>query len=243
MVKVSKVYSVSDEDFKLVVANSNTITDILWKLGYSKSSGTGNARNLIKKRIAELGITFQSQAVKSSRMSDESFYVKGTYRSNLRVRVLQDGFLEYKCSECGITSTWNGKPLTLQLDHVDGDATNNEKPNLRWLCPNCHTQTETYGSKNKGSTRTKHRGTYGERECKYCHKMFTAKNRESMFCSGQCSGKSRKKTPPVSKEDLLALLEKESFLSVGRKFDVSDNTVRKWCMRYDIPSKSSYYKK
>ena len=51
---------------------------------------------------------------------------------------------EYKCSSCGITKH-NNKPITLQVDHVDGDRTNNEFDNLRFLCPNCHSQTTTWG--------------------------------------------------------------------------------------------------
>lgn len=56
-----------------------------------------------------------------------------------------------QCFECGQNSTWNNKPLVLQLDHVDGDSDNNYPKNLRLLCPNCHTQTENFGSKGKGS--------------------------------------------------------------------------------------------
>ena len=54
---------------------------------------------------------------------------------------------EYRCSECGI-SDWNNKPLALQIDHIDGNNQNNLVENLRWLCPNCHTQTDTWGVKN-----------------------------------------------------------------------------------------------
>ena len=54
---------------------------------------------------------------------------------------------EYKCSSCGITE-YNNKPITLQVDHIDGDRTNNEFSNLRFLCPNCHSQTDTYGIRN-----------------------------------------------------------------------------------------------
>lgn len=56
-----------------------------------------------------------------------------------------------KCEECGQGEVWNGKPLTLQLDHIDGDSDNNRRDNLRILCPHCHTQTETYGNAGKGS--------------------------------------------------------------------------------------------
>jgi len=58
-----------------------------------------------------------------------------------------------KCIKCGIND-WNGKPLRLHLDHIDGDNQNDSQENLRYLCPNCHSQTKTYCGKNiKKSTR------------------------------------------------------------------------------------------
>lgn len=56
-----------------------------------------------------------------------------------------------KCFECGLEGTWNNKPIVLQLDHIDGDSDNNLPKNLRLLCPNCHSQTENFGSKGKGN--------------------------------------------------------------------------------------------
>ena len=55
------------------------------------------------------------------------------------------------CSICGIGPTWNKQPLTLQLDHIDGNSDNNHRKNMRLLCPNCHTQTPTFGCKGKGN--------------------------------------------------------------------------------------------
>ena len=56
-----------------------------------------------------------------------------------------------KCTECNLCNLWNNKPLCLQIDHIDGNSDNNEVKNLRLLCPNCHTQTLTYGSKGFGN--------------------------------------------------------------------------------------------
>lgn len=55
---------------------------------------------------------------------------------------------ENKCEICGI-SEWNGKQLTCQLHHIDGDSTNNKLINLQILCPNCHSQTDTYSKQKK----------------------------------------------------------------------------------------------
>lgn len=57
------------------------------------------------------------------------------------------------CSECGIGNTYNNKDLTLEVDHIDGKAKNNKLSNLRFLCLNCHSQTDTYRAKNKNSDR------------------------------------------------------------------------------------------
>ncbi|MGB1107008.1 MAG: HNH endonuclease signature motif containing protein [Candidatus Puniceispirillaceae bacterium] len=53
----------------------------------------------------------------------------------------------YECSGCGIKD-WNGQPISLQLDHINGDNKDNRLENVRWLCPNCHSQTSTWGTRN-----------------------------------------------------------------------------------------------
>ena len=67
---------------------------------------------------------------------------------NIKGRLLAEGLLENQCSECGLTE-WRGKPLSIQLDHINGINTDNRLENLRMLCPNCHTQTETFGARNQ----------------------------------------------------------------------------------------------
>lgn len=56
-----------------------------------------------------------------------------------------------KCAECGLGAVWQNKPLVLQLEHADGNSDNNMPQNLKLLCPNCHTQSEFFGSKGHGS--------------------------------------------------------------------------------------------
>lgn len=70
-----------------------------------------------------------------------------TERATIKKYVIErDG---YKCSSCHITE-WNNKSISLHLDHINGDPSDNESSNFRLLCPNCHSQTDTYGAKNKG---------------------------------------------------------------------------------------------
>lgn len=60
-----------------------------------------------------------------------------------------------KCSICSCENTWNNKPIIFVLDHIDGDASNNRRKNLRLICPNCDSQLDTFKSKNKHSARIK----------------------------------------------------------------------------------------
>ena len=62
----------------------------------------------------------------------------------------------YKCSCCNI-SEWNNRPLSLEIDHKDGNPYNNDISNLRYICPNCHSQTPTYKAKNRGNGRVERR--------------------------------------------------------------------------------------
>lgn len=61
------------------------------------------------------------------------------------------------CAICGMKPEWNGKPLVLIIDHIDGNAANNKRDNLRCICPNCDSQLDTYKSKNKNGVRSYYR--------------------------------------------------------------------------------------
>jgi DNA-binding CsgD family transcriptional regulator len=70
-----------------------------------------------------------------------------TNRMHLKIRLFKAGLKENRCERCGITE-WAGKPLNMQLHHINGDGLDNRIENLELLCPNCHSQTETYGGRN-----------------------------------------------------------------------------------------------
>ena len=87
---------------------------------------------------------------KKHRISDKDFFVKGIERDNkgIRKRILQNGYIEYKCAICSQKPVWNNKSLVLQIDHINGDHLDNRLENIRFLCPNCHSQTDTFSGKN-----------------------------------------------------------------------------------------------
>lgn len=80
-------------------------------------------------------------------ISTEDMLRRGSNRHNIKTRLLADGLLEHRCSRCGIREH-NGKPLSIQLDHINGVNNDYRLENLRMLCPNCHSLTETYGRRN-----------------------------------------------------------------------------------------------
>ena len=65
-------------------------------------------------------------------------------RTHLKHRLLREGYLKNRCEWCGIGPKWRGKPMTLEMDHINGDNKDNRITNLRILCLHCHSQTPTF---------------------------------------------------------------------------------------------------
>lgn len=110
-----------------------------------------NKNNKFCSRECEL--TYKKEEHYRDFLENSEKYCRGNYvpRHYIRERIMEEQ--GNKCALCPQGTIWNGKELHFVLDHIDGDASNNRRDNLRLICPNCDSQLSTFKSKNKNSTR------------------------------------------------------------------------------------------
>lgn len=155
-------YKYTEERLREYAPKATSVRNLAILMGAEKPSG--GTQNHLSKLLKMYNIDtshFMGQAHRKGKAFDNEFkgashYLvrlsKGVRRTSakyLRRSLIEIG-VEHKCSECGLGPEWNGKVLVLQIDHIDGDWYNNLRENLRFLCPNCHCQTETWGKRVSG---------------------------------------------------------------------------------------------
>jgi hypothetical protein len=152
---MSKKIKVTDEQIMEAALSSKSATSAAAKLGIKYETFRVHAKRL--------GVFLSNPSGKGIRKPKKDGLGKISltdilegkhpqYQSNkLRQRLFLEGFKEKKCERCGI-SEWLGKPLSLELDHKDGNCYNHNLQNLQILCPNCHSQTDTFRGKNKSGS-------------------------------------------------------------------------------------------
>ncbi len=146
-------YKYTKEILEDAVKKSESYTDVMRLLDI-KIAGGNHAH--IKRQIQKFGIdtshfrehtyafikAAKEKAFRSRKTCDEVFNLSPEYRlkGKMLSRALVESGVEYKCVKCGVGNSYNGKKLTLEVDHIDENWRNNKKENLQFMCPNCHSQ-------------------------------------------------------------------------------------------------------
>ena len=156
-----KLRTWTDAQFIDAVARNTNFTDVLRELGLRPAGGN---HATMKRHAARLALSTSHftlerrlrgiAAWRAARRltAADVFCARSRVRSAPLRRFATRCILPIRCVECGNAGEWRGKPLTLQLDHVNGIYDDNRTENLRWLCPNCHSQTATFAGKGKRRT-------------------------------------------------------------------------------------------
>lgn len=136
----------------------------------------------------------------------------------LRLKLLREGVKPHQC-ECCKLSQWNGAPIPLELDHIDGNNENNNLDNLRILCCNCHAQTETWRGRKLKKPLCSHL-------CQGCFKAEVSRiNLSCKSCAANARNKFKINWPSTDK--LVEMVEQSNYRQVGIELGVTDNAVRK----------------
>ena len=137
---------ISDEQIREAYENYDTLHKAASELKMTVVS--------LWRRAKKIGLAWKDKNYRSVQPTkiptNEILEGKHPYYQTLKLkkRLVKEGIKENKCEDCGIDS-WYGKPISIQLDHIDGNSHNHKLDNLRMRCPNCHSQTPTYSGKNK----------------------------------------------------------------------------------------------
>jgi hypothetical protein len=156
-------YSYSRDELELATKGNESVSGVLRAMGMAPSGGQ---HSHIKKLLSKFGIDTShftgsagsGRGAKHSggpeRKTPELILTLkpkgGRYEQTaLLRRALFELGRRWECEGCGNSGEWRGVPLTLQIDHVDGNRHDDRVSNLRFLCPNCHSQTETFGNRKR----------------------------------------------------------------------------------------------
>ena len=234
---MSKLDNFTNEEFKEMVLSSQSMSELSKKLGYAQGGYNGKA---ILAKCEELDISLDHFTHKPKQIiqrNENNIFIENSTASQtvLRRWYKKNNYTPYQCSICGLEPFWNGKELTLTLDHINGINNDDRLENLRWICPNCDRQLDTFSGKN---IKKEKKDTHF-----YCVECGIEISYGATLCN-TCRGVKQRKVDRPNKEELIKILyeNKGNFTLVGKLYSVTDNAIRKWCKNYNISPYSKDYK-
>ena len=221
----------NDEEFINIVKTSKSKKEICERLGLSYK---GRNYSTVNRRIDKLNVDISHLNKNYDKMRyinisnrkglEEICIENSTYnRGQLKKRLLNLGILKNKCYICGQEPFWNGKPMVLIIDHINGVSNDNRIENLRMVCPNCNSQLDTHCGKKKNFCECGKTIKVGNKYCKECLEKHQKSDKLNL-----------RKVERPTKEVLESEIKNANFSAVGRKYGVSGNSVKKWAKRYEI---------
>jgi Zn finger protein HypA/HybF involved in hydrogenase expression len=223
--RTSPLWQPSREEFADLVTRSRTITEVLAHFGLQNQGA--NSRTFHRRiqeenlDIAHLRVGRFLSGARRSPLADALQENSRAQPRHVKRRLIRVGLLREACQLCGLGSTWQGRPLALHLDHINGIRTDNRLENLRLLCPNCHSQTETYAGRNQRRVRE-------ARRCKRCGEPQSERS-GGRICH-RCASLDQRKVIRPNNEILQTQVLSQGFAATGRLYGVSDNAIRKWLL-------------
>lgn len=214
----SKQYKYSKENLEPLVANANSIKQVLLGLGLRAAGGNYKVLNLYIKeykldtshfetaaqRIKKIGHQFIATNLEDILIENSSFS-----RASLKEKLYKEGLKTRECELCGQGEEWKGKKMSLILDHINGVYNDNRLENLRIVCPNCNATLDTHCGRNKNLKQA-------------ILKQSIKKGKE------YAPRFNKRKAVRPNKDILLQEVEELGYSGTGRKYGVSDNAIRKW---------------
>jgi predicted RNA-binding Zn-ribbon protein involved in translation (DUF1610 family) len=157
--KRSPIWTIEKEKLVSLVKESSSIAELLRKL---EIYTVGGNRNSLMKRLRQEQIDLSHIATgldnnkgrkfgpSKFALLDEEVFIKNsqTSRAVVRKKVIKKNLISYNCAICGLKDFWNNKPIAFVLDHINGIPNDHRLENLRFLCPNCNSQTDTFCGRN-----------------------------------------------------------------------------------------------
>jgi hypothetical protein len=243
--RTSVIWLVPDDEFIKMCKEANSLAEVLRHLydGHLNSA----LYKILKKRIAEdgidishidLGVGNRKGKTPVGAYTKETFLESLTddklYHSGIKDRLIKFDVIPHDCcSVCSQSRMWNGSTLSLQIDHIDGNCKNNLITNLRFICPNCHTQTKTFCIGNRKSRKL------SKTKCQSCDELITRSSTHCMSCASTIVNKPKRRFDPTYDELFkVVCVDRIPFTTLGEQYGVSDNAVRKRCIRLGIDPKN-----
>ena len=216
----------SFEELSKAVSISRNKSEILKNLGVTPKP---NTYMHLKKDCQIYGIDISNLVYYPGKFTDslkslEEVFVENSKTSRICVKskIIKHNLIEYKCVIWKNSGLWKEEKLILHLDHINGINNDNRLENLRFLCPNCHSQTNTFSSHKKTNN------------CESCNNLIGINSKK---CK-KCAKHKKEKDMKYNKEILIQQIKQYGFVGTGKIYNVSDNAIRWAVERFKLDPKT-----